>query len=130
MRGRFLLSNTSETVPVFDSLNTSMFGIAFVLATGLGLYRWWSNGSARPGSWISDATSAWSAMILALMALSAFTRTLPVFRTVQIPTEIELIRSNGLMIPFAFSYCSVMLARNLLGDLEQLLVRFRRPNTA
>ena len=65
-------------------------------------------------------------MILASLAISAFVRTIPIIVRLHVPTELELIRSNGLMIPFSFSYCAIMLVRNLLSDFEPALARLKR----
>ncbi len=117
---------TADVIPVFDPLNATMFGVAVVVAIGLSLHRWWVNETNKRGSWISDATGAWSVMILATLSLSAFTRTLPWLSDIRVPTEIDLIKSNGLMVPFSFCYCALMLLRNLLSDFEPFVARLRR----
>ena len=103
-----------------------MFAIATVVATMFAIYRWWAFSETKLGAWIADATSCWSAMILAVLSVSAFTRSVPLFPKVQIPSEIELIVSNGPLIPFAFAYCALILLRNLLSEFLPLLDRWRR----
>lgn len=81
------------------------------------------------GQLFGDGASVWTIIVLFLISISTITRHVPVLN-VEIPTESELIRSNGVLIPLAFLYCATMICGNVFDSLLQhwtpAVVSFRK----
>jgi hypothetical protein len=71
------------------------------------------------GQWLSDATGVWTVQLLFLISLSTITNRAPFFHNLIIPPEAELIQTNGVLVPLAFSYCALMIANNLVESVRE-----------
>jgi hypothetical protein len=108
---------TPTLLPLLTPLDAATFGIAAVVATILAILRPLHGIKAGKGQWLADATGVWTVAILLMIALSTFTRQLPFLPNVQVPSESDLIKNNGILIPFAFTYCALMISNNIIESI-------------
>lgn len=99
---------------VLNALESMILLSGLLAAVALYAVRKWRKRISAQGQFLMDWLGAWTIVELVLIGVSSFNHDILNAIGLDLPMPVEIIKSNGLLLPISMIYCAGLVGRNTL----------------